>query len=114
MCTIHLHRDVARAVSVRGFGHRGNVQVVTIVSDQEDEKGVSGGRLEARYANHFRVGHNAFEFIIEFGQFYEGNHEAHVHSRLVTSPVYAKELHMILGDSIQNYEIDFGPIKDDD
>jgi hypothetical protein len=27
---------------------------------------------EGRYANYFQIGHNAFEFIIDFGQGYEG------------------------------------------
>ena len=30
-------------------------------------------KLEGRYANYFKVGHNEFEFVMEFGQFYEGS-----------------------------------------
>lgn len=26
------------------------------------------GELEGRYANTFKVGHNAFEFLVDFGQ----------------------------------------------
>jgi hypothetical protein len=28
------------------------------------------GALEGKYANYFKVGHNAFEFILDFGQLY--------------------------------------------
>ena len=27
-------------------------------------------KLEGRYSNYFKVGHNAFEFVIDFSQFY--------------------------------------------
>ena len=70
--------------------------------------------LEGRYANFFKVGHNAYEFIIDFGQFYpdEGEQEA-IHSRIVTSPVYAKSLLKTLQDAIVLHEAKFGMIADD-
>ncbi len=65
---------------------------------------------EGRYANYFNVGHNAFEVILEFGQFYEGNQEPRMHTRIVTSPAYAKALLGLLQSSIAQYEGTFGPI----
>ena len=50
------------------------------------------GRVEGRYANYFKVGHNAFEFVIDFGQFYPKNGEAQFHTRIITSPNLAKAL----------------------
>jgi hypothetical protein len=44
---------------------------------------------DARYANYFEVGHNAFEFLLEFGQMYDGE-PASIHTRIVTGPYYAK------------------------
>jgi Protein of unknown function (DUF3467) len=66
---------------------------------------------EARYANYFNVGHNAFEVVLVFGQFYEGNLQPQLHTRLVTSPAYAKTLLDLLHDSLQRYEETFGPIR---
>lgn len=72
------------------------------------------GYLEGRYANYFIVGHNAFEFIIDFGQSYEGNTEWQtIHSRIITSPFYAKGLLKTLQDAIVLYEAKFGRITDD-
>ena len=70
------------------------------------------GNLEGRYANYFKVGYNAYEFVIDFGQFYEGNQGAELYTRVITSPLYAKALLKTLRASIQNYEDSFGPIKE--
>jgi Protein of unknown function (DUF3467) len=67
---------------------------------------------EARYANFFEVGYNAFEFLLAFGQSY-ANEKAQRHTRLVMSPSYAKELLRVLTQSIQEYERDFGTIKEE-
>jgi hypothetical protein len=56
--------------------------------------------LEGRYANYFKVGQNAFEFILDFGQFYSEDQEANLHTRIVMSPYYAKELLNLLQASI--------------
>jgi hypothetical protein len=66
--------------------------------------------LEGRYANYFEVGHNAFEFVLEFGQLYCENGKAHLHTRIITSPTYAKALLETLGYSIERYEETFGAI----
>jgi Protein of unknown function (DUF3467) len=67
--------------------------------------------LEGRYANFFQVGHNAFEFVLEFGQ---ANLPAgaRYHTRIVTSPVYAKAFLAIMRESIERYEQAFGPIPE--
>jgi len=67
-------------------------------------------QLEGRYANHFRVGHNAFEVILEFGQYYSGDRGAVTHTKIVTSPAYAKVLFGLLENFIEEYEKCFGPI----
>lgn len=58
----------------------------------------------ARYANHFRIGHNASEFMIEFAQRYEGSGKAQLVARLAVTPQAASELHRLLGDSLREYE----------
>ena len=67
-------------------------------------------KLEGQYANYFKVGHNAFEFVIDFGQYYPGTDQAELCSRIVTSPVYAMSLLNVLSESIGQYEKKHGPI----
>ena len=66
----------------------------------------------AAYANHFEVGFNAFEFLLDFGQNYEGpDGTAVAHTRIVTAPAYAKVLRGLLDRSIDDYEAAFGRIE---
>jgi len=75
-----------------------------------DEQGAGVCELEGRYTNYFSVGHNAFEVVLVFGQFYEGNHEPRLHTRIVTGPAYAKKLLEVLDHALHVYEATFGPI----
>jgi Protein of unknown function (DUF3467) len=68
--------------------------------------------LQGRYANFFRVGYNAFEVLIDFGQLYAGSEDAQVHTRIVTSPAYAKALSQTLVRSLRDYERSHGRIPD--
>lgn len=77
----------------------------------QEDKGLQPAEpLEGRYANNFQVGHNAFEFLLDFGQFYPENTEARFHTRIVTGPAYAKVLSETLQGSIDQYEQTFGVI----
>ena len=69
--------------------------------------------LEGKYVNYFEVGHNAFEFILDFGQSYAGNQEAQLHTRIVTSPAYAKAFLETLRESIEQYERSFTDSSED-
>lgn len=68
------------------------------------------GELEGRYANYFKVGHNAFEFLLDFGQYYAESQRAQFHTRIITNPMYAQALFDILRESIAQYEQIFGAI----
>ena len=68
-------------------------------------------RLEARYANYFEIGHNRFEFIIDFGQYHPESESALMHSRMVTGPVYAKLLADLLRGAVQRFEEEHGMIQ---
>jgi hypothetical protein len=78
-------------------------------TDVQDDGGPTG-----RYANYFKVGHNAFEFLFDFGQTYGHGGSAPFHTRIITTPVYAKSLLGLLQDSIDQYEQLFGRIPDGD
>ena len=68
-------------------------------------------RLEGRYANYFEIGHNAFEFIFDFGQYHPENENAHMHTRIVTGPVYAKLMAELLKDAVTRFEFEHGAIQ---
>lgn len=67
--------------------------------------------VEGRYANYFVVGHNALEFLVDFGQMY-GESRERIHSRMVMSPQYARELLRVLHESVATYEREYGTIAD--
>jgi hypothetical protein len=66
--------------------------------------------VEGRYANGFQVGHNAFEFVLDFQQEYADAPGARTLTRVVTSPAYAKAFLEILAASVARYEKEFGTI----
>ncbi len=74
-----------------------------------DNRGSTGGI----YANHFQIGHNAFEFLIDCGQLLPEDEQAKLNVRIVTTPAYAKALLDVLQDAINQYEERFGSISAD-
>jgi len=60
--------------------------------------------LEGRYANFFKIGHNAYELVLEFGQLYEHADDPVVHTRIITSPAYARELLKTLQEALLEQE----------
>ncbi len=60
--------------------------------------------LEGRYANFFKIGHNAYEIVIEFGQLYQSERTPRIHTRIVTSPGYARELLRTLEHALEQHE----------
>ena len=67
-------------------------------------------KLEGRYANHFGVGYSKNEFIFDFGQSYSDTDQAELFSRIVTSPVYAKDFLKIFEKSVEQFENEYGTI----
>lgn len=79
--------------------------------ERESRVCLHNDKLEGRYANYFKVGHNEYEFVIDFGQFYEGTEEAELYTRIVTTPAYAKNLLETLRESMAQYEKTFAATK---
>ena len=75
-----------------------------------DEVPQESSRIKGRYANYFKVGHNAFEFVLDFGQYYPEDAVAQFHTRIISNPAYTKALFQTLGESIEQYEQTFGTI----
>ena len=78
--------------------------------NEEHEPSLNAGKPEGRYANYFKVGHNAFEFVLDAGQFYPESEKAELYIRIITIPIYAKTLLKTLRESINRYEQTFGVI----
>lgn len=76
----------------------------------------SGKAPLAIYANYCEIGHNALEFLIDFGQFRPEDAAVHFHSRIVSGPVQTKLFARLLCSAIDRYEADHGAIAelDDD
>jgi hypothetical protein len=53
------------------------------------------------------------EFIIVFGKSYSENEEAELCSRIITSPIYVKQLLDVLKYSVEQYEQRFGKIEEE-
>jgi hypothetical protein len=70
--------------------------------------------IEGKYANYFEIGHNAFEFVLDFGQYYPGTEKAELCTRIITCPEYAKAFLATLLESIREYEEQFKKIKNGD
>jgi hypothetical protein len=78
--------------------------------DHEPRSGQTSNSPEGRYVNYFKIGHNAFELIIDCGQCYGDKEEPQLHTRIVTSPAYGKALLKTLRDSLEEYEKAYGRI----
>jgi len=66
----------------------------------------------ARYANYFEVGHNAFEFLVDFGQFQPDTGYVAVHTRLALGPTHAKLLAGMLEAAVAQHEGEHGAIPE--
>ena len=66
----------------------------------------------ARYVNYFEVSHNAFEFLVDFGQYQPEGATVQVHSRMATSPTHAKLLCAVLANALLQFEHEHGEIAD--
>lgn len=76
------------------------------------EATADGRQLEGQYANWFKVGFNAYEYVIDFGQYYPENDEEKLYIRIVTSPAYAKRFLNLLAKSIEQYKERYGIIPE--
>ena len=72
--------------------------------------------VEARYANHFEIGHNEYEFIFDFKQFHPGQVNQTGDSaqvpivRIVMGPLFAKAFFSTLQRAVADYEDLHGPM----
>ncbi|HEY3348916.1 MAG TPA: DUF3467 domain-containing protein [Thermoanaerobaculia bacterium] len=65
------------------------------------------------YVNFANIIHNPAEFVLDFGRVVPGRTDVRVLSRVLTSPVHAKQLLNALSQNVALYEKTFGPIRTD-
>ncbi len=65
---------------------------------------------EGIYSNFVLSTFTASEFVIDFARLLPGNKKAKVFSRIVMTPQSAKSLYHLLGNTIGNFEKQFGEI----
>ncbi len=64
------------------------------------------------YANFASIVHNFAEFIMDYGRIVPGREEVQVVSRVVMTPVHAKQLLRALTENVAIYERNFGEITE--
>ncbi len=64
------------------------------------------------YANLALVNHSPSEFVLDFIQLMPGVQQAKVRSRVILAPLHAKRVLAALEQNVQNYEAQFGEIKE--
>lgn len=64
------------------------------------------------YSNLALVNHSPSEFVLDFIQLMPGVQQAKVRSRVILAPLHAKRVLNALQQNIQNYEQQFGEIKE--
>ena len=76
-----------------------------------------GGPAAALYANYFEIGHNPFEFLLELGQFRAGAGSdpgapgaIAIHTRIATTPTFAKMFLALLQRAVAEHEAAHGEI----
>ena len=80
--------------------------------DDEDDLNVDRSAIgEARYSNYAQIGHNASEFIFDFGQGWVDEKPIRVYVRVVTTPDMAEEIYDQLCKALSQYRVAFGEIR---
>jgi hypothetical protein len=65
------------------------------------------------YVNFANIIHNPAEFVLDFGRVVPGRNDVRVLSRILTTPIHAKQLLAALAQNVTLYEKTFGPIRTD-
>ncbi len=66
---------------------------------------------EGVYINFGSVAHNRSEFILDLGRIVPGRTEVKILTRILTTPLHAKQLCRALTQNLEQYEKSFGEIQ---
>ncbi len=68
---------------------------------------------QGEYINFANIIHSPSEFVIDLGRVVPGRPDVKIYSRIITTPVHAKQLLEALAHNIGLYEAKFGEIRVD-
>jgi hypothetical protein len=80
-------------------------QTIRIVLDENVAQG--------EYVNFANIIHSSSEFVIDFGRVVPGRRDVKIYSRVILTPLHAKQLLEALGHNLGLYEQKFGEIRAD-
>jgi hypothetical protein len=66
---------------------------------------------EGIYVNFGSIVHNRSEFILDLGRMVPGRPEVKILTRILTTPLHAKQLCRALSQNLEQYEKSFGEIQ---
>jgi hypothetical protein len=66
---------------------------------------------EGTYSNAFHVVASPAEFVLDFGRVVPNRVGVKVHTRIVMTPLHAKQLALALNENVRRFEDQFGEIK---
>ena len=66
---------------------------------------------QGAYSNLAVITHSPVEFVVDFAQVMPGMSQAKVRSRIILAPHHAKRLLQALGENVQRFEKQNGPIQ---
>ncbi len=64
------------------------------------------------YVNFANIMHNMTEFVLDFGRIMPGRPDVRIFSRILTTPIHAKQFLNALQENIRLYEQQFGAIPE--
>jgi hypothetical protein len=68
---------------------------------------------QGQYVNFANIIHSTSEFVIDFGRVVPGRPDVKIYSRVILTPLHAKQLLEALGHNIALFEQKFGEIRGD-
>jgi hypothetical protein len=68
---------------------------------------------QGEYVNFANIIHSQSEFVIDFGRVVPGRSDVRVYSRVILTPLHAKQLLEALGQNLSMFEAKFGEIAAD-
>jgi len=80
-------------------------QTIRIVLDEAVAQG--------EYVNFANIIHSQSEFVIDLGRAVPGRNDVKIYSRVILTPMHAKQLLEALGHNIGLYEQKFGEVRGD-
>ncbi|HVR39279.1 MAG TPA: DUF3467 domain-containing protein [Thermoanaerobaculia bacterium] len=68
---------------------------------------------QGEYVNFANIIHSPSEFVIDLGRIVPGRNDVKIYSRVIMTPLHAKQLLEALGQNIALFEQKFGEIRGD-